>query len=290
MHILVDYNSVSLRWQTGVHRTDIMFAVVVHGIVGGNESRHIATRLSWQVGIDGPVVLILLRDGIALGASQCSAMAADSLVDILRTAVVGRNHEVPITEDTIEVAQQTGSGKRRLHGVAALINERVDLQSILFSGSRHKLPETSSTHARHSLRIEGRLDNGQIFQLQRHLIGLECLFEDRYVEVKRTKHVTHRVAQPSAVTVDKPLHNVIVCHLHHGWQALQSLYVDLLGIGGILVLHLAVARCAEISLRHIKIEQTVQVVGHGLGEINQFLVALLISDRQLVLNGDGEVR
>ena len=100
-----------------------MIAVVSHDVIGCDEGRHVATGLTWQVGIDGPVVLVLLCDGILLSTSLGSAMATDGLVDVLRTAVIGRNHEVPVAEDTVEVAQQTGSGKGGLHWVATLVDK-----------------------------------------------------------------------------------------------------------------------------------------------------------------------
>ena len=70
---------------------------------------------------------------------------------------------------------------------------------------------------------------------------------------------------------------------------MQTIDVDLLGIGGVLVLHLTVTRCTEIGLRHIEAEQTVEVIGHGLREFDEFLVAFLVRHGNLVLHWDGEV-
>ena len=53
--------------------------------------------------------------------------------------------------------------------------------------------------------------------------------------------------------------------------------------------HLTVTRCTEIGLRHIEAEQTVEVIGHGLREFDEFLVAFLVRYGNLVLHWDGEV-
>ena len=106
------YDGIALCRQTGGHRTDIVFAVVGHDVVGGNEGGHIATGLCRQVGVQFPVILVCLGDGVTLCTTIGGTVTADGLVDILRTAVVGGNHQVPITEDTVEVPQVAGSGIR----------------------------------------------------------------------------------------------------------------------------------------------------------------------------------
>ena len=56
-------------------------------------------------------------------------------------------------------------GIRCFHGVATLVNQRVYLKAILLSCVQHKLPKSCGAYARYSVGVEGRLDDGQIFQL-----------------------------------------------------------------------------------------------------------------------------
>ena len=71
--------------------------------------------------------------------------AVDGLVDVLRSAVIGGNHQVPVAEDLVKVTQIACCGIRRLHGITTLINEGVDLQTVLFTRAQHKLPESCGT-------------------------------------------------------------------------------------------------------------------------------------------------
>ena len=128
-----NHDGVSLGRQTTAHRTDIMQGVVSHHIVGSDESRHIATCLPGQIGVNMPIVL-------------GTARTLNSLADITRTTVVGSNHQVPVAKDLIEVAQQVGGGIGGLDGIPALVHQRVDLQIVLLTSGKHKLPKTSSSY------------------------------------------------------------------------------------------------------------------------------------------------
>ena len=294
VHLLINHHRIGLGRQTTVHRTDIVQRIVGHHIVGCYEGRHVATRFTGQVRVNLPVVLRPAR-------------ALDGLVHIAWTAVIGSNHQVPVAKHLIEVAQQVGSSIGSLDGVATLIDQRVDLQVILLTSSQHKLPETGSSHARDSLRIEGRLNDGQVFQFEGYLIGFERLFEDRHIEIAGSQTVGYRSAKALGIAVDEVLDNIIMSHLHHRRHARQTVDVHLFGIVGVLVLEITVVR-GEVGLCHILAEQTVQVVGHGLGEVNHFLVTTLVNHDEFVflinffffffrlvhhdlrLNGDGHAK
>ena len=98
MHITVHHHSVALCWQTGGHWADVVLAVIGHDIVGSNKSGHIATGLCRQVGIDIPVVLI--RSLVRLSRFG-SIGAMDGFVDILWSAVISGNHQVPVAKDFV---------------------------------------------------------------------------------------------------------------------------------------------------------------------------------------------
>ena len=170
MHVTANHHGVGLCREACHHGAYIVIAIVGHNVVGGNESRHIAPRLLRQVGIDVPIVLH------SLGAVY-------GLVDIVGTTVVGGNHKTPVAKHLVEVAEIVGGGIRRLHGVAALVNEGVNLQPILFSRSKHELPQSRCSHSRHRLGIQRRLNHRQVFQFERQAIGLQCLLKYRHVEV-----------------------------------------------------------------------------------------------------------
>ena len=104
-----------------------MVAVVSHNVVGGDEGRNISACLPRQVGIDVPIV------GQTFGAVY-------RFVYALRATVVCCNHQVPVAEYLVQVAEVVGSGIRRLDGVASLVDEGVYLQSVLLAGVEHELP------------------------------------------------------------------------------------------------------------------------------------------------------
>ena len=85
MYVAVHHNGVALCRQFGHHRADVVVAIIVHDIVGGNKGRHIATCFFGQVGVDVPIV------GEAFGTVY-------SLVDALWATVVGCNHKVPVAK------------------------------------------------------------------------------------------------------------------------------------------------------------------------------------------------
>ena len=95
------------------HGADVVFAVVVHDIVGSDEGRHISPRLSWQVRVDFPIILF------AFGAVY-------GFVDVFGACIVCGDNEVPVAEYAIEVAQVVCCGVRRLGDVAALVDKRVN--------------------------------------------------------------------------------------------------------------------------------------------------------------------
>lgn len=94
LHVKITHDShrIGSDGQLRLHGADIVLTIIVHNIVGRNKSRHVTTRLAWQVGIDRPVITH------AVGTMN-------GLIDIRRTAVVGSDDEVPITIYLVEVAQ-----------------------------------------------------------------------------------------------------------------------------------------------------------------------------------------
>ena len=92
MEVLADHYRVSLHGQCCDHRAYIVLTVVVHDIVGRDESGYISPCLMWQVWVYLPVVLH--SSGTPYG-----------LVDIVWPGVVCSNDEVPVAEDAVEVAE-----------------------------------------------------------------------------------------------------------------------------------------------------------------------------------------
>ena len=268
MHILVYHHSVCLGRQTGAHRTDVVLGIIGHDIVGCNEGRHITTCLLGEIGVNLPIILFAI-------------VATDGLVDILRTAIVGCNHQVPVAKNFVKVAEIACSSIRCLDRVATFVNQRVDLQSILFARSYHKLPKTSSTSARDSLGIQGRLDDRQVFQFKRKLIGFQGFFENGNIEIGSAQHVADGVTKASAITVDELLYHVVVNHLHDIGKAQQTADIFLLGIDRIDVAHVTVF-LFQIGLGHIEVQQTIQIVGHGFRKFNYFLTTLVVCYSNLV--------
>ena len=110
MHVFVHHDGVGLHRQARNHRTDVVLAIVVHDVVGGNKRRHVATRLLGQIGINLPVVGLTAR-------------TVDGLGNVVGTTVVGGNHQIPVAVDAIKVLQIVGSSIRCLDGVATLVDQ-----------------------------------------------------------------------------------------------------------------------------------------------------------------------
>ena len=101
-----------------------------------------------------PVVLVH-RSSLAVLVLRCGGIgAANGFVDILGSAVIGGDDEIPVAENLVEVFQIACSGIRRLHGVAAFVYQRVHLQAILFTRTNHKLPQSRCSHAAYGLGVQ----------------------------------------------------------------------------------------------------------------------------------------
>ena len=234
-----------------------------------------------------PVVLHVDRTcRIVLG---CSLGAVDSLVDIAGTTVVGSNDEVPVAEDAIEVAQIAGSCITGFCRVTTLVDQRVDLQTVLTARCQHELPQTCGTDARYCFGVQCRLDDGQVLQFQRHVVGFQCLLKNRHVEVRGAEHQADRATQTATVTVDELANDIVICHLHDGRHTTQSLNVFFTTELRINVRGLAVAILIQIGLCHVEVHQRVQIVGHCLREVDDFLIALLVGNSELVAFVDDDL-
>ena len=51
-------DGVGVLGQRGAHGADVVFAVVGHDIVGGDEGRHISAGLCGQIGVNFPIVAL----------------------------------------------------------------------------------------------------------------------------------------------------------------------------------------------------------------------------------------
>ena len=263
MNILVYFHSVCLGWQLGYHRTDVVVAVIVHNIVGCDESWYISTCFLWKVWIDFPVICL------ALGTM-------DSLVYLGWSAVVGCNNEVPVVEDLIEIAQVVGCGIRCLHWVAALIVEGVYLQTIALACAQHELPKTCSSYAGNCLGVECRLDNRQIFQFQWQVICFQCLLEDRHVEVAGTQHEAYRATKFAAVAVDELLHYLVVWHFNESRESLQSVDIYLCFENRIHITVFARGVGHHVSLCIVEVKKAVEVVFQTFRNFDFLLLTVLV--------------
>ena len=233
MNIAVNHHRIRFLGQTSHKRADVVLAIIVHDIIGGNESRHISACLSWEIRINLPIV-------------ACSVGTMYGFVDVLGTTVISCDDEIPIAEDAIEVVQIMGCGIRRQNGVATFIDQRVHFKSVLFSCANHELPESGRASMRNRIGIECRLDDGQVLQLEWKPITLECLFKDGHIEVLCTQHQADRTAQSAAIPVDELPDDIIIRHLHHRGQLGQPLDVNLLSKFRIVVGQVTIFVLSEI--------------------------------------------
>ena len=151
----------------------------------------------------------------------------DGLVYVGRTAVVSCDNEVPVVEEFVEITQVVSGCIRCLHWIAALVVEGIYLQAIAFSGGKHKLPETCGSYSGNGFRVKCRFYDRQVFQLQWQVVGFQCLFEDRHVEVAGAEHEAHGAAELAAIAVDEFLYHLVVWHFDEGRQSLQAVDIYL---------------------------------------------------------------
>ena len=198
---------------------NVVLVVVVHHVGGCNETGHVAARLPWEVGVDGPEVL----SGVVAGTAQ-------GLVHVARAAVVGGYSQRPVFIYVVELAQIARSSLRRAHRVAALVNKRVDFQSKPAGCREHNLPEAHGSRARYGVGVHRRLDYGQIFQLDGDSLLLDGLLEYRHIVEAHAEHALHQRALASGIHVDVLAHHRVEWHFDGGGDGLQAL--DQFGVGG----------------------------------------------------------
>ena len=104
---------VCLYGQGCRHWADVVFAVVVHDVVGCDKGWHISPCFLWKERVDLPIVLF------AFGAVY-------GFVDVFRPSIVCGNNKVPVPEYAIEVTQVVCGCERRFCDVAAFVDERVN--------------------------------------------------------------------------------------------------------------------------------------------------------------------
>ena len=169
-----------------------------------------------------------------------------------------------------------GGGIAALDGVAPLVNEACHLQTILFGGGDHELPESCGSGTADGSGVEGRLYDGQELQLQGQLICFQSLLEDGCVEVRGAEHDAHRPAQASCVLVDELAHDIVVGHLDDVGQALQTVDILLLGELGAhaCVLAVAVGLCEVLTLVPVE-DETVHLAHHTLRQGDVAVVGLV---------------
>ena len=86
-------------------------------------------------------------------------------------------------------------GIGRLDGVAAFINHTVDFEIIALGSCQHELPEACCAYGADGRGVEGRLDDGQVFQFERQAIIIKGFFEDGHVEIASAEHIGNAAAQ-----------------------------------------------------------------------------------------------
>ena len=246
----------SLR-NVGFHRADVVLAVVGHDVVGRNESRYVTTCFAGQIVIDGPIV----------GLASCPA---NGLVDGARPAVVGGDDQIPIVVDAIKVLQIACCSPCGLDGVATFVYEAVAFQAVELARLKHELPKSGSTCARYGRRIQGRFDDGQVFQFERQIVGIKGFFENRHVEIAGAEHEGHLIAQAGGVHVDELAHDFIVGHLHNDRHARQAVDVDGVAEQRILMRSAAILSQVDVSLGFPVVQQAVQRIGHASGQVDGF--------------------
>ena len=171
-HVALNHHGVGAKGDGDALGVQAVFGIEVHDVGGGNEGRHIAAGFAGEIGVDLPEVLL-------------PAAAGDGFVDVARSTVVGGNGQVPVAEDIVEVVEVVGGSVRRFVGIAAFVDDGVDLKAVVLAGGIHKLPQASGTDTRGGLGVHGGFDNGEVFQLLGYVVARQRFLEQRVVVLRQ---------------------------------------------------------------------------------------------------------
>jgi hypothetical protein len=86
--------------------------------------------------------------------------------------VVGGQGQMPVAKHGVELLQVIECSTGGLQHIAAFVPEQVLFQIEILARGWHELPHACGLGARHGLRVEGRLDEGQQGQLHGHFPAL----------------------------------------------------------------------------------------------------------------------
>ena len=213
----VDADRVRGQRQRGLGEFDAVELVVGVGVGGADEGRYVAARLAGQEVVDVP--------------ERAAAVAGtgEGLVHVARSAVVGGDGQRPVLVEGVEVFQIAAGGARREDGIAPLVDERVDLQSVDLARCGHELPQTRCAHGGYGRRREGRFDDRQRAQLDRKTRLDELLFDQREVVLRHAEDAADRAGADVGVAVDVAFDDVVVGELHGRYEVAQPPDVDRVG-------------------------------------------------------------
>ena len=178
MQVLVDVEGIDMYRRSDLVGLQLVFILVSEGIHCTDKGRDITSGFPRKVIIDGPEIFV-------------AAAPADGFVDVARTAVVGRDCQIPVTEYPVGIFEVSCCRIRRFDRIQALVHEGVDDQTIGFSRRVHELPHSFRTSPGDGNRIQGRFDHGHVFEFLRHVIFVEGLFKDRHVIFGQSEHLAH---------------------------------------------------------------------------------------------------
>ena len=104
-----------------------MLAVIIHDVIGSNESGNVSTGFFGKIRVNGPIVF-------------ASSGTVNGFVERSRSAIISGNYKIPITVNLVKIIKILRGGKRSFYGVAAFINKTVNLLVVAFCCGQHKLP------------------------------------------------------------------------------------------------------------------------------------------------------
>lgn len=203
--------------------TDAVEVGIGEGIISGDENRDIGARFLREPRVDSPEIAF-------------APTSLNSLIDVAGSTIISGKGEVPVAKKIIQGAEETAGGIRGFIRIEAFIHQAIDLKAVDACGGWHELPETGRARVGACRGIEGGLDDGEVLELERHVMLHEFILEHGEIELGEALERSDLARAAEDVHLNETADDVVVRHRDLIGERLEARYIEGIGEGGGVVL------------------------------------------------------